>query len=188
MTTKVISVYIVEDDLVTRKALRLFLDRCAAEIEILGEAGDAEHGLQRIQQLRPSIALLDIGLPGMNGITAAQKIKEFCPSTKVIMLTNYEDEASILAAFTAGADGYVFKAGFTESLDLAMRTVKLGAVWLDPRIAQQILNLAIQKGSVVKQLNQQDRNRLEEVAHADCSDGVCLVDPSFLQKLQRAKA
>ncbi|MBX9573390.1 MAG: response regulator transcription factor [Candidatus Obscuribacterales bacterium] len=188
MTTKCMSVYIVEDEPVTRKALRFFLGKHSADIEVIGEAETAELGVQQIQKLRPSIALLDIGLPGMNGIDAANRIKAMSPDTKVLMLTNYEDEASILAAFNAGADGYVFKAGFRDSLDLAMRTVKIGAVWLDPRIAQQILNLAIKKGDHgLTNLSPQDRNKLEEVAHATCEDGVCLVEPTFLQKLQRIK-
>ncbi len=189
MTTKCMNVYIVEDEPVTRKALRIFLGKHSADIEIIGEAETAELGIQQIQKLRPSIALLDIGLPGMNGIDAAHRIKSTSPETKVLMLTNYEDESSILAAFNAGADGYVFKAGFKDSLDLAMRTVKIGAVWLDPRIAQQILNLAIKKGDNggLTNLSAQDRHKLEEVAHAACEDGVCLVEPTFLQKLQRIK-
>ena len=182
------SVYIVEDEPVTRKALKIFLGKHSADIDVIGEAETAELGVQQIQRLKPSIALLDIGLPGMNGIDAANQIKAMSPETKVLMLTNYEDEASILAAFNAGADGYVFKAGFRESLDLAMRTVKIGAVWLDPRIAQQILNLAIKRGDKgLTNLSQNDRNKLEEVAHAACEDGVCLVEPTFLKKLQRIK-
>lgn len=189
MTTKCMSVYIVEDEPVTRKALRMFLVKHSADIEIIGEAETAELGIQQIQKMRPSIALLDIGLPGMNGIDAAHRIKSMSPETKVLMLTNHEDESSILGAFNAGADGYVFKAGFKDSLDLAMRTVKIGAVWLDPRIAQQILNLAIKKGDDggLTNLSPQDRHKLEEVAHATCEDGVCLVEPRFLQKLQRIK-
>lgn len=188
MTTKCMSVYIVEDEPVTRKALRIFLGKHGSDMEVIGEAETAELGVQQIQQLRPSIALLDIGLPGMNGIDAANRIKAMSPDTKVLMLTNYEDEASILAAFSAGADGYVFKAGFRDSLDLAMRTVRIGTVWLDPRIAQQILNLAVKKGETgLTNLSIQDRNKLEEVAHATCEDGVCLVEPTFLQKLQRIK-
>ena len=184
------SVFIVEDEPVTRKALRLYFDKTTSDdLMLIGEAGDAEIGVKQIQQLRPSIALLDIGLPGMNGITAAQKIKAISPETKVVMLTNQEDESSILAAFNAGADGYVFKAGFRESLELAIRTVRIGAVWLDPKIAQQILQMAVRNngsnGNSV--LSPQDKERLEEVAHAGCDDGVCLVDPGFLQNLQRIK-
>lgn len=189
MTTKCMSVYIIEDEPVTRKALRIYLQKFSNDIQVLGESSNAEAGLAEVRDLNPTIALLDIGLPGMNGIDAAQEIKARSPKTKVLMLTNYEDEASILAAFNAGADGYVFKADFTESLDLAMRTVKFGTVWLDPKIAQQILKLAVKPNasSPLTGLTKQDREKLEEVAHATCEDGVCLVDPGFLQKLQRVK-
>ena len=190
MTSNCMSVFIVEDEPVTRKALRLYFDKTTSDdLMLIGEAGDAEIGVKQIQQLRPSIALLDIGLPGMNGITAAQKLNAISPYTTVVMRTNQEDESSILAAFNAGAYGYVFKAGFRESLELAIRTVRIGAVWLDPKIAQQILQMAVRNngsnGNSV--LSPQDKERLEEVAHAGCDDGVCLVDPGFLQNLQRIK-
>lgn len=141
MTTnerKVIRVYLVEDQELFRHGLKSAL-RGDSNIEIVGEAGDGETAVAQMKACMPDLVLMDIGLPGINGIEATQKIQSEHPQIKVMMLTSHEHEDEIFAALSAGANGYCIKDTPGERLRLAISTVADGAAWLDPRIAKIFL-------------------------------------------------
>jgi DNA-binding NarL/FixJ family response regulator len=108
------------------------------------------------------------------------------------MLTASDDEADIFDALDAGADGYVLKAEYTKNLETAIRSVRLGAVWLDPAIARVVLRAAQRPASKRQndkvepiKLSDEEKSVLGQVAKSNCQDGVCLVDPEFLHNLRR---
>ena len=180
-------VLIVEDEPVTRRGLQLFVQKLS-DIDVVGTANDGEEALSLVQELHPDLVLMDIGLPGIDGINAAKLIKEILPDQRIVMLTADSSAESVFASFNAGADGYVLKSSFAYSLELAIRTVRCGSVWLDPHIARAILRMAFASpntaGRLLK-LSSREENVLSEVAYASCANGVCLVKPEFVAELRR---
>lgn len=139
-SNEVISVVIVEDYKLTRIGLRSTLNSYE-HINVIGEAEDAKTGLQVIQELKPNVVLMDLGLPEMNGIEATQKVKEIAPETKVIILTSHDREEEVLAALGSGASAYCLKDIDPNTLSSVIRNVSKGACWLDSAVAQVALNL-----------------------------------------------
>lgn len=135
----VISVVIVEDYKLTRVGLRSALNEFDG-LKVAGEAEDAENGLELVKRLQPSVVLMDVGLPGMNGLEATQKIKELSQNTHVIVLTSHEREEEVLAALGAGANAYCLKDITPQTLSTVIQQVSQGAAWIDPAVSQFVLN------------------------------------------------
>ena len=185
---KVTDICFVEDNEVIRFCLRTFLKKIP-DFNVVGEAADGPSGLQLITDTNPEVAVIDIGLPGINGIELTKELKAKVPELKVLILTASDSEQDIFAALDAGADGYVLKGDYSTNLEVAIRSVRVGAVWLDPGIARQVLK-ATQRPShpslpPTAPLSKREESTLNEVANSSCHDGVCLVDPKFLRKLKR---
>lgn len=182
-------IFFVDDDRVVRTCLRHFLKKFE-DFEIVGEAEDGNSAIETILNVRPVLALVDIGLPRVNGIEVTRKVKAELPTCKILMLTSSDDARDIFASLDAGADGYVLKGDLAANLEIAIRSVRVGAVWLDPGIARIVLDSSAQRqaqGSVSQSgmLSTDEAELLGKVAGADCQDGVCLVDPAFLMRLRR---
>jgi len=137
--TDVVKVIIVEDYKLTRVGLRSSLNEFK-EVEVIAESETAETGIQMIKDLRPDVVLMDLGLPGINGIEATQQIKDF-DSNIIIVLTSHERDEEVLAALGSGAQAYCLKDIEPETLVNVIKNVKQGAVWLDPNVAQVALKL-----------------------------------------------
>ena len=139
VATKTISVIIVEDFKLTRVGLRCALN-ANDDIEVVAECEDAQEGLSLIQKYNPDVVLMDLGLPGMNGIEATIKAKEMNPKIKIIALTSHDREEEVVAALSSGATGYCMKDIDPNKLADVVRDVANGVCWLDPEIAQLALN------------------------------------------------
>jgi DNA-binding NarL/FixJ family response regulator/tRNA A-37 threonylcarbamoyl transferase component Bud32 len=137
------SVLIAEDQDIARLGLKLMLENMIG-IEVVGEAADGEMAINQAKELRPTIILMDIDLPGLNGISATKEIKKALPETNVIMFTSDSSDESIFAALGAGADGYCLKNVSADRLESAISSVKQGAAWLDPGIANRVLRANLQ--------------------------------------------
>lgn len=135
-----IKVVIVEDYKLTRVGLRSTLNEFE-NIEVIGEAEDASKGLEIIQKEKPDVVLMDLGLPGMNGLEATQKTKEISPKTNVVILTSHERGEEVIAALGSGACAYCLKDIDPKTLSEVIKNVAKGACWLDPAIAKMALNL-----------------------------------------------
>jgi len=103
-----IQLLLVDDHAVVRSGLRMLL-QSEPDVEILGEASTAAQAIALAQSLRPTIILMDIGLPDLSGIAATREIKKICPETAVLALTIHEDEEYFFKILEAGASGYVPK-------------------------------------------------------------------------------
>ena len=137
---KEVSVIIVEDYKLTRMGLKSSLEEFDG-ISVVGESEDAEKGLLLINRLKPDVILMDLGLPGMNGIEATTRIKMENPDLKVIILTSHERDEEVLAALGSGANAYCLKDIEPNALVNVIKEVAKGACWLDPVIAKVALKL-----------------------------------------------
>jgi DNA-binding NarL/FixJ family response regulator len=137
----VIRVVIVEDHTLVRQSL---VKMVSAEpgFEVVGETGRGDEAVELLVRLRPDVALLDIAVPGADGLEVAERAKPQTPHTRMLFLTMHEDDASVVRAAGLGADGYVLKTATTEELMQALRTVAEGNSYLSPRVAKRIMNLA----------------------------------------------
>jgi DNA-binding NarL/FixJ family response regulator len=167
MTTDVL---LVDNNCLMRQGLRALL-AAHAEFNVVGEAGDGKEGAQQAFRLLPGLALLDIQLPGMNGIQATAHIKRRLPQVRVIILTASKTDDYVRESLRVGADGYVLKDASFEELLIAMRSVMLGKKYLSPdvscRLVDSYLNpsLAISaKQTPLQKLTTRERSILQLVA------------------------
>lgn len=129
-------VVIVEDHALTRVGLRTSL---STDFEVVGEAGDGIAGLDLILSTQPNVAVIDIGLPGMDGIQLTKRVRAERPDTRVVIVTMVDLEEEVIAALAAGADAYCLKSAEPARLIEAVRIVSEGGAYFDPRIADIVL-------------------------------------------------
>lgn len=131
---KCIKVVIVEDFKLTRVGLRCALNS-NADIDVVAESEDAIQGLRQIERTKPDVILMDLGLPGMNGIQAILKIREFDKDVKIIALTSHDRQQEVVGALSSGANAYCLKDIDPEKLANVIRDVNDGVCWIDPMVA-----------------------------------------------------
>ena len=129
-------VAIVEDHALTRLALRTALVR---EFEVAGEAADGVAGWELVSREKPDVAVIDIGLPGMDGIALTHRIRHEVPQTRVVIVTMIDAEQEVLAALAAGADAYVLKTADPDRIAETVRIAAEGGAYFDPQIAHLVL-------------------------------------------------
>lgn len=134
-----IKIVIVEDFKLTRVGLRCALN-ANPDMDVVGESEDAVEGLKLIERAKPNVVLMDLGLPGLNGIEAMQKIREFSNDIKIIALTSHDREEEVIAALSSGANAYCLKDIDPIKLADVVRDVSEGVCWIDPVVAQLALN------------------------------------------------
>lgn len=140
------TILLVDDHKIMRDGIRAILKH-SDEFRVIGEAGDGSDAIQLCKRTLPDIVLMDIGLPGLNGIEATGEILRHCPATRVIILSMYDDEHSVVSAIRSGARGFVLKkASDTDLLD-ALRTVTKGGSYLSPQVSDRLLS-RIQRGDL----------------------------------------
>ena len=137
--TNVLKVVIVEDFKLTRVGLRCALNT-NEDINVVGECEDAIEGLKVIERTKPDVVLMDLGLPGMNGIEATIKLREMSKDIKIIALTSHDREEEVVAALSSGANAYCLKDIDPQKLADVVRDVAMGVCWIDPVVAQMALN------------------------------------------------
>lgn len=133
-----IRVLLVDDHAILREGLRALLGYYH-DVQIVGEAQDGAEAVARVEELRPDVVLMDIAMPGMNGLQATQQIREHYPSTRVLILTQHEDRQYVMPLLQAGASGYVLKKALGADLINALRTVARGETFLYPAVATMVL-------------------------------------------------
>jgi two-component system response regulator NreC len=133
-----IRLLLVDDHQVVRSGLRMLLVG-ESDMEIVGEAGTAQEALDAVSRLKPTVVLMDIGLPDLSGIDATREIKRIDPEIAVVALTIHEDEEYFFKMLEAGAGGYVPKRAAPEELLTAIRTAAAGEVYLYPSMAKLLV-------------------------------------------------
>lgn len=162
-----ISILIVEDHTLTRFGLKTAFE-ALNQVKLISEAEDGETGIELAKSLRPDIVLMDLGLPGINGIQATKIIKEFDNSIKVIILTSHNNEDEVWAALSSGANAYCLKDIEPDRLVHVIESVYDGAAWLDPSIADTVLKrLTCDKIAFSKKNEQEEREEEEKIQLTD---------------------
>ena len=147
-----ISIMLVEDHLITRMGLRFALEQ-VGDLKVIAEAEDGNNAVSTAIRVKPNVILMDIGLPGLNGIDAAQQIKAKDATIRIVMLTSHSLDEDILAALAANCDGYCLKDVAADQLVNAIRTVHNGGIWLDPAIAKRVIRPYIEQKPVTTPVN-----------------------------------
>lgn len=143
-STNRIRVLLADDHRILRDALRVLLER---ECDVVGEASTGEGAVTLAQQLKPNVVLLDIGMPGTGGLAAAHRIRRESPQSKVLVLSQYEDEEYVVEALRdAGAAGYVVKSEAASELLSAVRAVHAGQRYVSPAVAPIVLGRLSRSG------------------------------------------
>jgi DNA-binding NarL/FixJ family response regulator len=138
MEVPVIRVVVVDDHALHRDGTRQILD-AYPDLQIIGEAGSGELSLELITQLHPDVVLMDIRLPGMNGIEVTRRLTRDHPDVRVLMVSAYDENEYVRGALEAGAAGYLSKTAPGKELVEAVRAVALGTSVLRSGLAAQLL-------------------------------------------------
>jgi DNA-binding NarL/FixJ family response regulator len=138
-----IKVVVADDQPLIRAGLRMILD-AEADIEVIGEATDGEQAIETAHQLQPDIVLMDVRMPGIDGVTATSRLIEIGAEdpdrlVKIIILTTFHVDTAVYAALRAGASGFLLKDSHPDELLQAIRAVARGEAWLDPPVARRLL-------------------------------------------------
>jgi DNA-binding NarL/FixJ family response regulator len=139
-------VLLVDDHKIMRDGIKAILKH-SEEFQVAGEAETGSDAVQMCKRSRPSMVLMDIGLPGLNGIEATTEILRHCPETKIIILSMYDDEHSVVSAIRSGARAFVLKKASDNDLLDALRTVAKGGSYLSPQVSDRLLH-RIQRGDL----------------------------------------
>jgi DNA-binding NarL/FixJ family response regulator len=133
-----VRVLIAEDHPLFREGMRGRLDR-VADVAVVGEAASGDEAVELAKELEPDVILMDIKMPGLNGIEATREIQQASPHIGVLVLTMFEDDDSVFAAMRAGAKGYLLKDSGGEGVVHAIRAVASGEAVFGPGVAERIM-------------------------------------------------
>ena len=130
-----IRVLIADDHAILRDGIRALL-ALVADVEVVGEATNGMEALEKVRQLNPDVVLMDIAMPLMDGLEATRRIRKECPGTKVLALTQYDEEEYVFSIVEAGAQGFITKTAASSELALGIRAVYQGKSFLSPVAAK----------------------------------------------------
>ena len=175
-----IKVFLADDHAVVREGLTLLLDTQAG-ITVVGEAADGRKAVRQVERLCPDVVVMDIAMPGMNGIEATAQIRNICPSTQVVILSMHSSAEHILRALRAGALGYLLKESAGKELIQAVQTVYGGRRYLSRQIAESVIDdyisgsPATQAKNLLESLSSREREVLQLVAEGKSSTEIAEV-------------
>jgi NarL family two-component system response regulator LiaR len=158
-----IRVLIVDDHQVVRQGLRFLLDQ-EDDIEVVGECADGPSAIQAVRTLQPTVVLLDLFMPGPDGLSVLAQIKQDRPATEVLMLTSSSDDEHLLAAVRAGALAYLPKTAGVDQVVTSVRAAARGESVLEPRIAARLVREVRQATTRRRPLDQLSPRELEVLA------------------------
>ncbi|MBL0389312.1 response regulator transcription factor [Tumebacillus sp. ITR2] len=133
-----IRVLLVDDHDMVRLGVRTYL-MTEPDLEIVGEAGSGEEGVERAQELQPDVVLMDLVMGGIDGVEATRRVLGVCPQTKVLVLTSFLEDEKVLPALEAGASGYLLKTVLGDELATSIRKVFRGETVLEPQVAAKVV-------------------------------------------------
>jgi DNA-binding NarL/FixJ family response regulator len=169
-----IRVLIAEDHLMVRAGIRALLEK-AGDIHVMGEASNGQEAIEMTEALKPDVLIMDIMMPRLNGIQAAENIREMKLPTHILLLSMYSDEGFVHQALQWGVKGYVLKSSVSDELLWAVRTVASGKTYLSNLIAEIVVesathpHLALQDGDPLSNLSPREKEILQLIAEEHTS-------------------
>jgi DNA-binding NarL/FixJ family response regulator len=131
-------VFLADDHELVREGLRAIVNS-QPDMECVGEAADGRAAVEQVRKILPDVAVLDISMPGLNGLEAAKKLKQCCPEVQLLTLTRHTDDGYLQQLLKAGVSGYVLKQSASSVLLTAVRAVAAGNLFLDPAITGKVI-------------------------------------------------
>ncbi len=172
-----IRLLLVDDHAILREGLRALLSYYP-DVEVVGEAGDGAEAIESVERLAPDVILMDIAMPGMNGLEATRRIREKHPEAHILVLTQYDDQRYVIPFLKAGVSGYVVKRALGSDLIDAVRAVARGESFLYPSVASTVLEElrqpAAEEVSGENALTPREREILQRVAAGETSRQIAL--------------
>lgn len=168
MSNRAIRVVLVDDHAPMRAALRTILE--ADGIEVVGEAGDGDVAVTVVVSTRPDVVTMDLCMPGRDGLSATSELVRRVPDVAVLVLTTFDDDASLFGALRAGAAGFLLKNAPPEDLQRAVRRVASGDTVLDPDVTARVVRRAVPlttDGADIGRLTERERDVLWLVARGN---------------------
>ena len=147
-----IRVLIVDDHSLMRAGIRALFQN-STDIRVVGESGDGHAALELMRELSPDVVLMDISMPGLNGLEVAARARKEMPRTRIVFLSMHGGDEYVLRALEVGAAGYVLKDSETSELELAIRSAVKGEAFLSPAVSTKVI------GSFVSQLSSAHKSR-----------------------------
>jgi DNA-binding NarL/FixJ family response regulator len=164
MNAKRIRVLLAEDHQVVREGLRALL-AAEPDLEVIGEAADGLQAIRMAETLGPDVVVMDIGLPGLNGIEATSRLHQSRPETRVVILSMHDDSPTVDRALRAGARGYVLKGDGFAALRDAIRHARAGEVSLSPGVCDLVVSGYLRAGGAeADPLTSREREVLQLIA------------------------
>ena len=169
-----IRVLIAEDHLMVRAGIRALLEK-AGDIHVMGEASNGQEAIEMTEALKPDVLIMDIMMPRMNGIQAAENIREMKLPTRILLLSMYSDEVFVRQALQCGVKGYVLKSSVSDELLWAVRAVASGKTYLSNPIAEIVVesathsHSALQDGDPLSNLSPREKEILQLIAEEHTS-------------------
>src|SRR5579871_7007155 len=183
-------VLLVDDHKIMRDGIKAIL-RHSDDFQVMGESETGTEAVQICKTKRPDIILMDIGLPGLNGIETTTEILRHCPDAKIVILSMYDDEHSVVSAIRSGVRAFVLKKASDNDLLDALRTVAKGGFYLSPQVSDRLL-VRIQSGdldskpasSLVQSLSPRELQVLRLVAEGKTSKEIAVLLDLGLQTVR----
>ena len=151
-----IRVLLAEDHTIVRKGLRSLLD-AEATITVVGEAENGRQAIDQVGQLLPDVVVMDIGMPGLNGLEATRQIKKRFPEVQVLILTVHTGEEYVLQILRAGASGYLVKQAAPTDLVQAIQAAHRGGIFLSPSISKKVIEEYLQHAGATAELDSYEK-------------------------------
>jgi len=148
---KPVRIFLIDDHMVVREGLKTLIN-VQPDLEVIGEAGDGETGWQLVQGCLPDVVIMDISMPGMNGIHVAERLKQTCPEVKVLVLSVHDDTSYLRQMLAVGASGYILKHTAADALIQAIRIVAAGGLYLEPSLAEHVVGRYVRRPAAVTEL------------------------------------
>jgi DNA-binding NarL/FixJ family response regulator len=172
-----IRVMLVDDHTLVRAGLRSLLE-CFSDIEVIAEASDGKEALDSIAGHNPNVVLMDVMMPGLNGLDTTLRITKERPNTKVVVLSMNSTEEYVLQAMRAGAVGYLLKNAAPEELELAVRAAARGETYLSSAVSKHVIEAYLQRvageGGPLERLSPRQREVLQLVAEGNTTKEIAV--------------
>jgi DNA-binding NarL/FixJ family response regulator len=175
LTLNGIRVLIADDHNVMREGIRALLD-LHNDLDVVAEVGDGREAVEKASQLSPDVVLMDIAMPLMDGLEASRRIRKRCPDTRILVLTQYENEEHMLASLKAGATGCICKRAASSELLTAIRSVHRGDFYISPSAAKMLVDDYVhrseEKVDSYERLTEREREVLKLIAEGRTSQEI----------------
>src|SRR6185369_14825931 len=139
MSMTPVRIVLVDDHTLVRAGLRALVETLPG-VEVVGEAADGREALKIVAEQVPDVVLMDLAMPGFNGLEATARIAQQSPRTQVIVVSVHGDPESVLDAIDAGASGYLLKDATVAELEMAIQAIMKGTTFLSPRVSQYVID------------------------------------------------